>query len=83
MEKKFGHLFEMRDENSKDLVGAFKYSWADFLDEDEAKEFKDEIPEIPQPPEFLPLDKATRMMLSKEELEDMYNEEVEKQEKTM
>lgn len=52
------------------------YSWTMFLSDKEKKELKNELPELPQPPEFLPFDKATKLEHSKEQLEALYNEEL-------
>jgi hypothetical protein len=57
---------------------SYLYSWTMFLSEKEKKDLKNELPEIPQPPDFLPFDKATKLELTKEQLEEMYNEELER-----
>ena len=47
-----------------------------YLSDKEKKELKNELPEIPEPAEFLPFDKATKLELTKDQLEELYNEEL-------
>lgn len=56
-------------------MAVFQYSWADFLDKDEMKKYKNELPELPEPAVFTPFDKAVKLNLTKEEMEAIYNAE--------
>lgn len=90
--QKYGDMFCMFDEYDKDYnkynerdvnkVGIFHYNWADFLDEKERKDLKNEIPELPKPAEFLPYDRARLCNFTREELEEMYSKERAKLEDT-
>ena len=63
MEPKYGEIFNSFDnfdadytkytERDVSLVPVFNYIWADYLDEDERKKMKNEIPDIPKPPELV------------------------------
>lgn len=85
MNEKYGNLYSLYDnfeedydkynDRSTETMPIFNYTWADFLDAKEKKKVKNDIPELPTPAEFLPFDKAEKMQLTKEQLEDMYNEE--------
>ncbi len=81
--ERFGHmnsLFDNYDEDydnfnerGADKMGIFNYHWTDFLNKKELKEL-DEVPELPTPAEFLPLDKAKKLELDSNQLEALYQE---------
>lgn len=62
------------NERGAESMGIFNYRWSDYLDDKELKEYKDEIPPLPKPAEFLPFDKATKLNLNQEQLEEIYQE---------
>jgi len=82
--EKYGDMFSQFDDYDTDYskynergaesMGIFNYRWSDYLDDKERKEYKDEIPPLPKPAEFLPFDKATKMNLNQEQLEEIYQE---------
>mmetsp|Transcript_20759 Transcript_20759/g.20504 ORF Transcript_20759/g.20504 Transcript_20759/m.20504 type:complete len:91 (-) Transcript_20759:3-275(-) len=65
--------YERFNERGAEKVAAFNYMWTDFLDEEELKEL-DKVPELPKPAEYLDMDKAYKMNLSKKELEALYQQ---------
>mmetsp|Transcript_21065 Transcript_21065/g.23447 ORF Transcript_21065/g.23447 Transcript_21065/m.23447 type:complete len:171 (+) Transcript_21065:2-514(+) len=86
--EKFGDMFHLMQDYEEDysrynITGAenipvLKYSWADFLDDKEKKEFKNELPEPAIPAEYIPMDKANKLELDREALEELFSQMKEK-----
>lgn len=45
------------NEQTVDKMAVFKHTWADYMTADEKKKYADEIPELPKPAQFVPLNK--------------------------